>query len=168
MAKKVHELAKEMNLTSKEVLAKAHDLGITVKSHMSVLSDTDIDKIKGDHKDTKETKIVKAEPKKKETAHEEPRVTVKAATRPQSPSRKPPIGKPVVDNAYLENKHKPPMGKPVVNTAELDKRQKPPVGTPLPKAEPKVEETKAPAVEPAPKAPAAEAAPAPKAEAPKA
>ena len=57
MAKKVHELAKEMNLSSKELLEKAHQLGVNVTSHMSVLSDADIDKIKGAKK---ETKIVKA------------------------------------------------------------------------------------------------------------
>ncbi len=141
MTKKVHELAKEMNLTSKELLEKAHQLGIEVKSHMSVLSDTDIDKIKGNKA---ETKIVKAEPKKKETVHDEPHVTVKAAVRPQMPPRrKPPVGKPIVDTAYLESKHKPPVGKPVVNKEELDHRsaKKPPVGVPLPKKEePKVEE----------------------------
>ena len=79
MTKKVHELAKEMNINSKELLEKAHQLGIDVKSHMSALTDADIDKI---HGAKRETKIVKAEPKKKEAAHEEPRVTVKAAVRP--------------------------------------------------------------------------------------
>ncbi len=163
MTKKVHELAKEMNITSKELLEKAHQLGIDVKSHMSALSDADIDKI---HGAKRETKIVKAEPKKKEAAHEEPRVTVKAAVRPhQMPGRqKPPVGKPIVDNAYLENKHKPPVGKPVVNTAELDNRsaaKKPPVGTPLPKAEPKPAEEPKKVETPVAEAPKAE----PKAEA---
>ena len=169
MTKKVYELAKEMNITSKELLEKAHQLGIEVKSHMSALSDADIDKI---HGAKRETKIVKAEPKKKEVAHEEPRVTVKAAVRPhQMPGRqKPPVGKPIVDTAYLENKHKPPVGKPVVNKAELDNRstaKKPPVGIPLPKADPKpVEEPKkeeTPVTE-APKAEAAVETAAPKAE----
>ena len=167
MTKKVHELAKEMNITSKELLEKAHQLGIDVKSHMSALSDADIDKI---HGAKRETKIVKAEPKKKEAAHEEPRVTVKAAVRPhQMPGRqKPPVGKPIVDNAYLENKHKPPVGKPVVNKAELDNRsaaKKPPVGTPLPKADPKPAEEPKKVETPVSEAPKKEA---PKAEAPKA
>ena len=39
MAMKVHELAKEMNLNSKDILERAEKLGISVKSHMSVLSD---------------------------------------------------------------------------------------------------------------------------------
>ena len=134
MTKKVHELAKELNISSKELQEKAAQLGISVTSHMSVLSDADVDKIKGTKK---ETKIVKAEPKKKgTTVQEEPRVTVKATVRPGFSNRpKPPVGKPVVDTEYLASKNKPPVGKPVVNKAELENRsrQKPPVGTPLPR-----------------------------------
>ena len=37
--KKVHELAKELNLTSKELIERANELKIEVKSHMSVLED---------------------------------------------------------------------------------------------------------------------------------
>ncbi|MEY8295990.1 translation initiation factor IF-2 [Emergencia timonensis] len=100
---------------------------------MSVLSDADIVKIKGAKT---ETKIVKAEAKKKDhPEQEEPRVTVKAAVRPGLPNRpKPPMGKPVVDTEYLANKHKPPVGKPVVNKEELENRSK------------KSEETEAPSV----------------------
>jgi len=136
MTKKVHELAKEMNISSKELQERAGQLGINVSSHMSVLSDADIDRIKGAKK---ETKIVKAEPKKKGNAgQDEPRVTVKAAVRPGFTNRpKPPVGKPVVDTEYLASKNKPPVGKPVVNKAELEGRgkQKPPVGVPVPRAE---------------------------------
>ena len=145
MTKKVHELAKELNVSSKELQDRAAQLGISVTSHMSVLSEADIDKIKGYKK---ETKIVKAEPRKKETAgQEEPRVTVKAAVRPGMPNRpKPPVGKPVVDTEYLASKNKPPVGKPVVNKDELENRgrQKPPVGIPLPKKEEKPETAEAP------------------------
>ena len=133
MTKKVHELAKELNVSSKELHEKAGQLGISVSSHMSVLSDADIVKIKGAKT---ETKIVKAEAKKKDhPEQEEPRVTVKAAVRPGLPNRpKPPMGKPVVDTEYLANKHKPPVGKPVVNKEELENRSK------------KSEETEAPSV----------------------
>ncbi|MGF6376220.1 translation initiation factor IF-2 [Clostridiales Family XIII bacterium PM5-7] len=167
MTKKVHELAKELNLSSKDIQSKAAQLGISVSSHMSVLSDADIEKIKGSRA---ETKIIKAEPKKKDAAGvDEPKVVVKAAVRPGLSNRpKPPVGKPVVDTEYLANKHKPPVGKPVINKDLEERTQKPPVGVPLPKAEePKATETKAEtpkAVEPkveAPKkeAPAAPAAP---------
>lgn len=99
----------------------------------------------------KETKIVKAEPKKKQSAgQEEPRVTVKAAVRPGLSNRpKPPVGKPVVDTEYLASKHKPPVGKPVVNKAELEGRgRKAPEGTPLPKAEPKAAAKEEPVKQP--------------------
>lgn len=79
---------------------------------------------------TKETKIVRATPKKTEGQQEEqPRVTVKAAVkpqvrnqqkqaRPQQPAqektvKRPPMGKPVV-NKELEGRSRMPIGKPVV------------------------------------------------------
>ena len=43
---KMYELAKELNLTSKEILEKANELGIEVKSHMSAIDDSDADKIR--------------------------------------------------------------------------------------------------------------------------
>ena len=62
---KVHELAKELNLTSKEVIERASKLGIELKSHLSSLEDSDIEKIKGNSGKTKtETKKVKEAPKK--------------------------------------------------------------------------------------------------------
>ena len=44
---KVYELAKELNLTSKELLEKMSEIGISVKSHLSVLEEEDIEKIRG-------------------------------------------------------------------------------------------------------------------------
>lgn len=96
MTMKVHELAKEMNTTSKELLEKINKLGIDVKSHMSVLSDADIEKIRGG--------------KKEETDINKEKKNVVTSSKP-----KPPIGKPVVSEEYFANKKKPPVGKPVVN-----------------------------------------------------
>ncbi|MFX4260883.1 translation initiation factor IF-2 [Pelotomaculum propionicicum] len=46
MAKKrVHELAKELNIESKEIINKLNDMGVTVKSHMSTLEDSDIGRL---------------------------------------------------------------------------------------------------------------------------
>lgn len=129
---------------------------------------------------TKETKIVKATPKKTESKEDaQPRVTVKAAVIPQTrnqgaarparpqtqsserPAARPPMGKPVV-NKDLENRVKPPMGKVVV-PKEVSERGKAKEETPAPN-------TVAPAAEaPKTEAPKAEApkADAPKTEAPK-
>lgn len=43
---KIYELAKELNLTSKEIMAKAKELGIEVKTHMSSIEENEINKIK--------------------------------------------------------------------------------------------------------------------------
>lgn len=106
MAKKVYELAKEMGITSKELQAKAEKLGIAVKSHMSGLSDADIEKLSGG---SAETKIVKSDKKTAMAdAPEEPKVTVKAAPKAVTSGAKPlpPMGKPIVDNAFLDARSK--------------------------------------------------------------
>lgn len=84
---KVHELAKELNMTSKDMLDKITAMGIDAKSHMSVLSDMDVIAIKNTvlrGKSGAETKIVKVAPKKTETVQdkEEVKVVVKAAAHP--------------------------------------------------------------------------------------
>ena len=43
---KIHELAKEIDKTSKEIITVAQELGIEAKSHMSSLEEKDIEKIK--------------------------------------------------------------------------------------------------------------------------
>ncbi|MDD3653075.1 MAG: translation initiation factor IF-2 [Desulfotomaculaceae bacterium] len=40
--KRVHEIAKELNIESKEIISKLRGLGINVKSHMSTLEDSEI------------------------------------------------------------------------------------------------------------------------------
>ena len=45
---KVHELAKELGLTSKEIITKAESLGIEAKTHMSSLEEENADKIRKD------------------------------------------------------------------------------------------------------------------------
>ena len=47
MAKiKIHEIAKEMGLTSKEIIEKANELGINVKSHLSAIEENQAEMIK--------------------------------------------------------------------------------------------------------------------------
>ena len=134
---------------------------------------------------TKETKIVKATPKKTESQEDaQPRVTVKAAVIPQTrnhgaarparpqaqaserPAARPPMGRPVV-NKDLENRVKPPVGKVVV-PKEVSERGKTKKETPEVKAPAAVAaEASAPASAPAAHAPAETKAAAPKKEAPK-
>ena len=73
---KMYELAKELNLTSKEILEKANELGIEVKSHMSAIDDSDADKIRKKYSkiETKQEKNTKKEEKsaKKEEKKQTP------------------------------------------------------------------------------------------------
>lgn len=43
--KRVHELAKELNIENKELIQKLGEIGVAVKSHMSALEDNDIQKV---------------------------------------------------------------------------------------------------------------------------
>ena len=135
MAMKVHELAKEMNLNSKDILERAEKLGISVKSHMSVLSDSDIEKIKEGRKP--------AAP----AAAQPHGAGVRPAAPAARPGRRPPIGRPIVDNDYLENKHKKPEAKKAEPAAaEAEKKES--VKAEITKAEaPKKEAPKAAAPE---------------------
>ncbi len=61
MAKKrVHELAKELNIESKEIINKLNDMGIAVKSHMSTVEDDGIERLRKIYK-KEETKTKKAD-----------------------------------------------------------------------------------------------------------
>ena len=44
---RIHELAKELNVTTKELIDSAHTLGYDVKNHMSTLEDQEIKQLKG-------------------------------------------------------------------------------------------------------------------------
>jgi len=71
---KIHEIAKEIGLTSKEVIAKAQEMGYEVTSHLSGVSEEEANKIKGafsikkvenkEEKSTKKDKSDKKEDKK--------------------------------------------------------------------------------------------------------
>lgn len=160
---KIHELAKQLDMDSKDVLEKAQSMGIEVKDKDSTLEDLDATAVKNTilrGKSGAETKIVKAAPKKKEKTAgkkakmEEPKVTVKAAkiaipVQTKAPkqhaakhaektvTQRPPVGKPVVPKD-LENRPKPPVGKPVISK-ELEER-----GKKAQSAQPESQRTRAP------------------------
>ena len=177
MTMKVHELAKELGISSKEMIEKAAGAGIQVKSHMSTLDDAQVNTLRNlSQKSNTETKIVKVTPKKEEVKDTEPKVVVKKANipMPAAPAKaRPaqagsataghmpggkmmPMGKPV---PYDSTKTRPPLGKPVASKA-LDERE-------AARAAAKAGEAPAAEVKKPEAAPATAAAPAPaKAEAP--
>ena len=103
MAIKVHELAKELGVTSKEILEKAKELGIELKSHMSALHPGDVKKLRacfpgGEADNGAESKAPKGEP-------------VKGAPPFAAVVGAPPFagavvaaGKPLIDDSYFEEK----------------------------------------------------------------
>mgnify|MGYP004498144321 FL=1 len=62
---KLYELAKEMNLSSKELLEQAKAIGIGIKSHLSVISDDDVKNLKEKYKRQEKTETRKEEKKPK-------------------------------------------------------------------------------------------------------
>ena len=69
---KIHELAKEMGLTSKEVIEKAIKLGIEAKTHMSGVDENEAEKIKSAFGKERKEEIKKEENKKEEKKNETP------------------------------------------------------------------------------------------------
>jgi len=140
MTIKIHELAKELNMNSKELLERINAMGIEAKSHMSGLSDIDAISVRNTinrSRASAETKIVKAAPKKieKEELEEEPRVIVKAATKlTVSPASKTAKAQPAKNQEKNAPVQKPPVGKPVPKDSEAA-RIKPPAGKPVVPAE---------------------------------
>lgn len=68
MSTKVYELAKELNISSKEMIEKLNKMGIEVKSHMNVVNDVNCIAVRNAMKNKAkpdETTIVKVEGKNK-------------------------------------------------------------------------------------------------------
>lgn len=63
---KIHEIAKKLGLTSKEVLKKAQELGMEVKSHLSGITESDADKLEGAFKSNSEKTEQKVKKEDKE------------------------------------------------------------------------------------------------------
>ena len=64
---KIHEIAKELGLMSKDVVEKAKQMGFSVSSHMSSLEEKEADKLKKALTKKEETKTNKSTKQKEET-----------------------------------------------------------------------------------------------------
>ena len=60
---KLYELAKEMDVSSKELLEQAKKIGIDIKSHLSVISDEDVKNLKAKYQ-RNNSDVTKKEEKK--------------------------------------------------------------------------------------------------------
>ena len=89
---RIYELARELNISSKDLIDKLSDLGIGVNSHMSTLSDEDANLVKSilTDKDEKKTKPKMAkEDIKKETKEETKEVSGKEPAKKEEKSESP-------------------------------------------------------------------------------
>ena len=91
MTLKVHQLAKEMGITSKELTQKALDMGISVKNHMSNLSDEDAERLRTGRGSA-------------DSSSAADKVQVDSTNKVVKP--KPPMNRPIVDTAFLEARSK--------------------------------------------------------------
>lgn len=132
---KVHELAKKLDMSSKELIEKAKSIGIEVTSANSALSEIDEktleNAIKAKRKKDTETKIVRVASKKKDIDEKEPHVTVRAANVKTPAGKTSKVRKKTAEEEPVITR-RPPIGKPVV-PKEVEKRAARPVGKPLPK-----------------------------------
>ena len=91
MTLKVHQLAKEMGITSKELTQKALDMGISVKNHMSNLSDEDAERLRTGRGSA-------------DSSSAADKVQADSTNKVVKP--KPPMNRPIVDTAFLEARSK--------------------------------------------------------------
>ena len=101
---KIHEIAKEIGMTSKELIEKVKELGIEVKNHMSVLSEEDIARVKASLGQS----VEKPKQEKKPAAQVAgaPPFAADIAGAPPFAANVVLTSKPLVDEEYFANKKK--------------------------------------------------------------
>ena len=82
--KRIYELAREMKMTSKELVAKLQEIGLSVKNHMSTVPTTEVERIK------KMVYNLDREEKVKPKTAEQPKQNVRRgkSQKPQSRTKK--------------------------------------------------------------------------------
>ena len=119
---RVHQIAKEMGITSKEVMARLKEIGIPVKSYMSSITQDEYDKLI-------EYITIKREieKRKKEKEEQEKLKAQEAAVEEKKPEEKPTEEKPV------EKKEEEPKEEEAVAVKEAVPEKKPPKETKKPR-----------------------------------
>lgn len=134
MAKtRVYELGRELDLSTKEMMNLLHNLGITVKSHMSTLEEHEIELVKNRAGGRKQdTVTIEKEKEEKEKGKE---ITPKNQVRPKAPAPSQPMKQPVNRNqkgavAAANKKLAPNKPSPVLVSAREVERDEHEAATP--------------------------------------
>lgn len=122
--KRVYELAKELDLSSKNIVDKAHSMGIDVKNHMSTLTDSDITKLKQTMKKPNQTQE-KPVTKKENVSKETPRSTPVENKAKSKESR---VNKPGQQNRSNNTANKPQQNTSKPSTNKPTSTNKPSTG----------------------------------------
>ncbi|MGI6727870.1 MAG: translation initiation factor IF-2 [Anaerovoracaceae bacterium] len=145
MSKKVYEIAKELEMESKELLEKLNAMGVEAKSHNSTISDIDAKAVENmilhNRKKAAETKIVKATPSKtRKKTEKEKEKEIKISVKPAaivSAIIKEKVETKVKTDTKIKAETKP-SAKPVtpLQGVPLPKSatKQPPQGIPMPKS----------------------------------
>ena len=96
---RIHELAKELNISSKVVVEKVKEYGLEASSHMSTLEDGTVKKLKDFYAPKKEEKKPKAENEQPKTEKKQP------VSKSQQPKDEPKVNKTEKEN--ITNQQKP-------------------------------------------------------------
>ena len=148
MPKKVYEIAKELEMESKELLEKINSMGIEAKSHNSTISDIDAKVIENmilrSRNKVTETKIVKAAPSNNtnKNVQEEVKISVKPASVINiKPKERTEVKTRPEQRPMQTRQVTPPKGVPQPKSASVQPANtitkpavKPPQGVPLPKS----------------------------------
>jgi len=148
MPKKVQDLARELEMDAKDLLAKVQNMGIGANDAASVLSDMDATVVKNmvlKGRKGGETKIVKAaassSAEKKSSAAPKVEVKMASVVAKSAQEKQKAAARPAAEGASSGRLATPPMGKPLPKSASVQNMDGaartgavPPVGKPLPKS----------------------------------
>ena len=139
MAKKrVNELAKELGLASKDLIAHLEKIGITVKSHASSLEDSEIERVKEDLQAKSPRQIVEERIKTTVIRRRSIRTPIEEVPVEETPEEK--VEKPVQEKKKVKQEEVSPETAPKGEEGKKEISHKPAVG------EPTVEKPKKPVI----------------------
>lgn len=120
--KRVYELAKELGVENKDLIARLEKIGITVKSHSSSLEDSDVERLKRD--------LLAAEPHEVEEKRIKSTVIRRRAVRPVQEEEKPVVPEIETVQAAVEPvKEEKPLPKGTAPVPSVKPEKEPPVPT---------------------------------------
>ncbi|MCR4440925.1 MAG: translation initiation factor IF-2 [Peptococcaceae bacterium] len=118
---RVHELARDMNMSSKELLDKLQDLGLNMKNHMSTIPSGEVNRIKNMVLNLEKIKAANKEMQEKAKAAAEAKKPAEKGLETVPPKAKAPGEKKAAQQHREERKNVPP-GSPSIQKQQYEQR----------------------------------------------